>query len=126
VDARQVFLIMRVVEAEIGDLHARVLARRLIAEDLPASQRALEAAARALFFSLPVAFDPAESPGPYLAVIDRRRRSVMAALLCRSTARSTASANTPQATSARSSLPAGVERRAPARGSVDRMFVEHS
>jgi L-lysine 6-transaminase len=43
----------------------------LIAEHLPASQRALEAASRALFFSLPVAFDPAESVGPYLAVIDR-------------------------------------------------------
>src|SRR5882762_3478341 len=44
---------------------------RLIEEYLPASRAALEAAARSLFFSLPVAFDPSESVGPYLAVIDR-------------------------------------------------------
>src|SRR5258707_15108994 len=31
----------------------------------------MEAASSSLFFSLPVAFDPAESVGPYLAVIDR-------------------------------------------------------
>ena len=43
----------------------------LVAEHLPASHRALEAASRGLFYSLPVAFDPAESVGPYLAVIDR-------------------------------------------------------
>ena len=43
----------------------------LVAEHLPASQRALDAASRGLFYSLPVAFDPAESVGPYLAVIDR-------------------------------------------------------
>jgi 4-aminobutyrate aminotransferase-like enzyme len=43
----------------------------LVAEHLPASQRALEAASRGLFYSLPVAFDPAESIGPYLAVVDR-------------------------------------------------------
>jgi L-lysine 6-transaminase len=43
----------------------------LVAEHLPASQGALEAASRGLFYSLPVAFDPAESVGPYLAVIDR-------------------------------------------------------
>jgi 4-aminobutyrate aminotransferase-like enzyme len=43
----------------------------LIAQQLPASHAALEAAARALFFSLPVAFDPAESVGPYLAAADR-------------------------------------------------------
>ncbi len=43
----------------------------LVAEYLPASQRALEAASRGLFYSLPVAFDPAESVGPYLAIIDR-------------------------------------------------------
>src|SRR5437660_485861 len=42
----------------------------LVAQHLPASQAALEAASRSLFFSLPVAFDPAESVGPYLAVID--------------------------------------------------------
>ena len=43
----------------------------LVAEHLPASQRALEAASRGLFYSLPVAFDPAESVGPYLAIADR-------------------------------------------------------
>jgi 4-aminobutyrate aminotransferase-like enzyme len=43
----------------------------LVAEFLPASQKALEAAARGLFYSLIVAFDPAESVGPYLAVVDR-------------------------------------------------------
>src|SRR5919198_1414563 len=43
----------------------------LISEHLPASHRALQAAARGLFLSLPVAFDPAESVGPYLAVVDR-------------------------------------------------------
>jgi 4-aminobutyrate aminotransferase-like enzyme len=43
----------------------------LIAQHLPASQAALDAASRSLFFSLPVAFDPAESVGPYLAVTDR-------------------------------------------------------
>src|SRR5436190_17852200 len=44
---------------------------KLIEKSLPASHAALEAASRALFFSLPVAFNPAESVGPYLAVIDR-------------------------------------------------------
>ena len=43
----------------------------LVAQHLPASQTALEAAAQGLFYSLPVAFDPAESVGPYLAVCDR-------------------------------------------------------
>jgi 4-aminobutyrate aminotransferase-like enzyme len=43
----------------------------LVAQHLPASQAAMEAASRSLFFSLPVAFDPAESVGPYLAIIDR-------------------------------------------------------
>jgi len=44
---------------------------KLIEKHLPASHAALEAASRALFFSLPVAFNPAESVGPYLAVIAR-------------------------------------------------------
>src|SRR6184192_3502564 len=44
---------------------------KLVEHYLPASHAALEAASRALFFSLPVAFNPAESVGPYLAVIDR-------------------------------------------------------
>src|SRR5712691_8173695 len=44
---------------------------KLVEQHLPASNAALEAASRSLFFSLPVAFDPAESVGPYLAVIDR-------------------------------------------------------
>ena len=43
----------------------------LVAEQLPASHQALEAASRGLFYSLPVAFDPAESVGPYLAIADR-------------------------------------------------------
>src|SRR5437773_8566028 len=43
----------------------------LIGEHLPASHAALQAASRSLFFSLPVAFDPAESIGPYLAIVDR-------------------------------------------------------
>jgi L-lysine 6-transaminase len=43
----------------------------LIERHLPASHAALAAASRSLFFSLPVAFDPAESIGPYLAIVDR-------------------------------------------------------
>jgi 4-aminobutyrate aminotransferase-like enzyme len=43
----------------------------LVVRFFPASHRALDAASSSLFFSLPVAFDPAESVGPYLAVIDR-------------------------------------------------------
>ena len=42
----------------------------LVEQHLPASHTALEAACSGLFFSLPVAFNPAESVGPYLAVID--------------------------------------------------------
>src|SRR5256885_2213422 len=63
-----------------GEMHAYVpealreserSLEKLIEKHLPASHAALEAASRALFFSLPVAFNPAESVGPYLAVIDR-------------------------------------------------------
>jgi 4-aminobutyrate aminotransferase-like enzyme len=43
----------------------------LIERCLPTSHAALQAAARSLFYSLPVAFDPAEAVGPYLAAIDR-------------------------------------------------------
>src|SRR5689334_18617662 len=43
----------------------------LVAAYLPASHSALQAASRSLFFSLPVAFDPAESVGPYLGIVDR-------------------------------------------------------
>jgi 4-aminobutyrate aminotransferase-like enzyme len=43
----------------------------LVELHLPASHAALQAAARGLFFSLPVAFDPADSVGPYLAIVDR-------------------------------------------------------
>ena len=43
----------------------------LVALHFPASKAALDAAAKSLFFSLPVAFDPSESVGPYLAVTDR-------------------------------------------------------
>jgi len=42
----------------------------LVEQHLPASHAALAAASRSLFLSLPVAFDPAESVGPYLAAID--------------------------------------------------------
>ena len=63
-----------------GEVHAHVpqglldskrTIEELVEQHLPASHAALEAASRSLFFSLPVAFDPAESVGPYLAVIDR-------------------------------------------------------
>src|SRR3954451_12666760 len=43
----------------------------LIEQYLPVSHAALAAASRNLFFSLPVAFDPSESVGPYLAIADR-------------------------------------------------------
>jgi 4-aminobutyrate aminotransferase-like enzyme len=43
----------------------------LVQNLFPASHAALEAASSSLFFSLPVAFDPAESVGPYLAIADR-------------------------------------------------------
>ena len=45
----------------------------LAEQHLAASNAALQAAAQGLFFSLPVAFDPAESVGPYLAVVDASR-----------------------------------------------------
>lgn len=63
-----------------GDLHVRVPAILLdpdrpladaVAEGLAASQAALMAASNGLFYSLPVAFDPVESAGPYLATLDR-------------------------------------------------------
>src|SRR5438067_7859274 len=43
----------------------------LVERYLPVSHAAFQAASRSLFFSLPVAFDPAESVGPYLAAADR-------------------------------------------------------
>jgi 4-aminobutyrate aminotransferase-like enzyme len=43
----------------------------LIQRHLPASNAALEAAAKSLVYSLPVAFDPGHSIGPYLATVDR-------------------------------------------------------
>jgi 4-aminobutyrate aminotransferase-like enzyme len=43
----------------------------LVGQLLPASHAALQSASQGLFFSLPVAFDPSESVGPYLAVVDR-------------------------------------------------------
>jgi 4-aminobutyrate aminotransferase-like enzyme len=43
----------------------------LVAACLPASNAALAAASKSLFFSLPVAFDPSQSIGPYLATADR-------------------------------------------------------
>jgi 4-aminobutyrate aminotransferase-like enzyme len=63
-----------------GDIHVYVpeamrdsgqSLEELIEQHLPASHAAFEAASRSLFFSLPVAFDPGESVGPYLAAIDR-------------------------------------------------------
>ncbi|HEY7286157.1 MAG TPA: aminotransferase class III-fold pyridoxal phosphate-dependent enzyme [Vicinamibacterales bacterium] len=46
----------------------------LVEQHLPVSHAALQAASRSLFFSLPVAFDPAEAVGPYLAIADRDAR----------------------------------------------------
>jgi len=46
----------------------------LIRRHLPASHAALEAAAKSLFYSLPVAFDPGHSVGPFLATADRDAR----------------------------------------------------
>jgi 4-aminobutyrate aminotransferase-like enzyme len=43
----------------------------LVAIHLPISHEALNGARNALFYSLPVAFDPAEAIGPYLATADR-------------------------------------------------------
>ena len=43
----------------------------LVEQHFPLSHAALAAASRSLFFSLPVAFDPPESVGPYLAIVDR-------------------------------------------------------
>jgi hypothetical protein len=43
----------------------------LVAQLLPASHAALQSASQGLFFSPPVAFDPSESVGPYLAIADR-------------------------------------------------------
>ena len=63
-----------------GEIHVRVPValgdatrplEDLVSEHLPASHAALQAAARGLFFSLPVAFDASQSIGPYLAVVDR-------------------------------------------------------
>ena len=63
-----------------GEVHAHVPEalrdsgrplEELVEQHLAASHAALKAASRSLFFSLPVAFDPAESVGPYLAIIDR-------------------------------------------------------
>jgi 4-aminobutyrate aminotransferase-like enzyme len=50
---------------------ADVQLEKAVGRDLPASQAALDAAGNGLFSSLPVAFDPAESVGPYLATADR-------------------------------------------------------
>lgn len=63
-----------------GEIHVRVPAglevtnqplEDLVAKCLPASKAALDGAAQALFYSLPVAFDPGEAIGPYLATVDR-------------------------------------------------------
>src|SRR5690349_12573608 len=44
---------------------------QVVEQQFPASHAALAAASQSLFLSLPVAFDPAHSVGPYLAVVDR-------------------------------------------------------
>jgi len=63
-----------------GEIHVHVpprfdetdtLLEKAVARDLPASQAALDAAGNGLFSSLPLAFDPSESVGPYLATVDR-------------------------------------------------------
>jgi 4-aminobutyrate aminotransferase-like enzyme len=63
-----------------GQIHARTPAGLkeanrpiddLIAIHLPTSHEALNGARNALFYSLPVAFDPGEAIGPYLATADR-------------------------------------------------------
>jgi len=43
----------------------------LVVQVLPASHAALQSASQGLFFSLPLAFDPSESVGPYLAAVAR-------------------------------------------------------
>jgi 4-aminobutyrate aminotransferase-like enzyme len=43
----------------------------LVAVSFPASQALMDGASNGLFSSLPIAFDPAESTGPYLATADR-------------------------------------------------------
>ncbi len=67
-------------EYRAGEIHAHVpdalhdsahSLAELIEHHLPLSHAAFQAAERSLFFSLPVAFDPAESVGPYLAAVDR-------------------------------------------------------
>jgi len=65
-----------------GEVHVHVPAglagdeplEELVRHLLPASSAALDAAARSLFYSLPIAFDPSHSVGPYLATIDRDPR----------------------------------------------------
>jgi len=57
------------VPAGLGDSERRL--DELIEQLLPTSHAAFNEASRSLFYSLPVAFDPAESVGPYLAVVDR-------------------------------------------------------
>src|SRR5262249_47462595 len=63
-----------------GEIHAHVPEAltdagtpidQAVAKHFPASHAALSAASRSLFYSLPVAFDPTESVGPYLAIVDR-------------------------------------------------------
>ena len=63
-----------------GEIHVHVPERlrdgdesleNLAARVFPLSARALDAASNSLFYSLPVAFEPGESVGPYLAIVDR-------------------------------------------------------
>jgi 4-aminobutyrate aminotransferase-like enzyme len=57
------------VPEAFGDSERSV--EELVEQHLMASHTALKAASRGLFFSLPVAFDPAESIGRYLGVVAR-------------------------------------------------------
>lgn len=59
------------VNVPAGLLEAGVELEADVAACLPESRRLLEGAANGLFLSLPVAFDPAWSVGPYLATVDR-------------------------------------------------------
>jgi 4-aminobutyrate aminotransferase-like enzyme len=63
-----------------GEIHVRVPQgfevvnqplEEVVAKCLPVTKAALDAAAQGLFYSLPIAFDPSEAVGPYLATVDR-------------------------------------------------------
>jgi 4-aminobutyrate aminotransferase-like enzyme len=57
------------VPAALGEVDRPL--EELIERCFPVSHAALEAASKSLFYSLPIAFDPAESTGVFLATADR-------------------------------------------------------